>query len=95
MTRDGWYWVCIVLYQVAMDSLKHELLEVQQMRASDLEKHRREEARLQDRYDSLTRFVEVRPHCWCCLIPGTTVFNCNSNPLILYVTLQYDIRNLS
>lgn len=45
-----------------MDSLKHELLEIQQMRANDLEKHRREEATLQDRYDSLTRFVEVRPH---------------------------------
>ena len=30
------------------------------MRAKDVEKHRREEARLQDRYDSLTRFVEVR-----------------------------------
>lgn len=46
--------------QVTIDSLKHELLEAQQMRAKDLEMHRREEARLQERHNALTRFMEVR-----------------------------------
>lgn len=43
--------------------LKHELVEAQQMRGKDAEKHRREEARLQERHEALVRFTKVKLSC--------------------------------
>lgn len=42
-----------------MASLKQELLDTQQMRAKDAEKHRREQARLEERQGASTQFAEV------------------------------------
>lgn len=45
--------------QGTIDALKHKLVEAQQMRDKDAEKHRREEARLQERHEALIRFTKV------------------------------------
>lgn len=50
------------MYQVTIDSLRQDQSEIQQMRVEDAEKHRRELKSLQDRYDALTKFVEVGRH---------------------------------
>lgn len=46
--------------QVTIDTLKHGLSKAQQMREKDAEKHRREEARLQERHEALVRFTKVK-----------------------------------
>eukprot|EP00752_Nemacystus_decipiens_P009407 g8410.t1 len=46
--------------QGTIDTLKHELVEVQQMRDKDAEKHRREAARLQERHEALIRFTKEK-----------------------------------
>ena len=54
--------VLCLWFQVAIDSLRQEHLEIQQRRAEDAEKHHREQKNLQDRYDALAKFAEVGKH---------------------------------
>lgn len=46
--------------QGTIDTLKHELVEAQQMRGKDAEKHRREKAGLQESHEALIRFAKVK-----------------------------------
>lgn len=47
--------------QGKIDALTNELFEAHQLREEDAEKHRREEARLQERHEALIRFTKVTP----------------------------------
>lgn len=49
----------LVIMQGTVDTLKHGLIEAQHMGEKDAEKHRREEARLQERHETLIRVTKV------------------------------------
>ena len=78
--------------------LKHELVEAQQMREKDAEKHRREEARLQERHEALVRFTKVKLSC-----PFDPFFSCRlsleallyAGPSVLFLELLQVLRVVS